>query len=71
MKAPLLLLIPSLFALWVGCGPLHAQQAIVLKQQMGSAEFNQAGLDKLSPAELARLEAFIDGCTLEKGKGSE
>ncbi|NYT25375.1 hypothetical protein H0A73_17380 [Alcaligenaceae bacterium] len=22
-------------------------------------------------AELARLEAFIDGCTLEKGKGSE
>jgi len=22
-------------------------------------------------AELARLESFIDGCTLEKGKGSE
>lgn len=22
-------------------------------------------------AELARLEAFIDGCTLEKGEGSE
>ena len=22
-------------------------------------------------AEIARLEAFIDGCTLEKGKGSE
>lgn len=59
MKAPLLLLIPSLFALWLGCGPLHAQQAIVLKQQMGSAEFNQAGLDKLSPAELARLEQWL------------
>ena len=28
-------------------------------------------IDGERDAELARLEAFIDGCTLEKGKGSE
>lgn len=59
MKARLLLLIPTLFALWLGGEPLHAQQSIVLKQQMGAAEFNQAGLGKLSPTELAHLQQWL------------
>ncbi|WEN14729.1 hypothetical protein PY254_16070 [Rhodanobacter sp. AS-Z3] len=60
MKSRSLLLIPSMFfALWLGGGPLHAQQAVSLKQQMGAAQFNQAGLDKLSPAELVSLQKWL------------
>lgn len=43
----------------VGCGKAQ------LGDRVGSL------IDGERDAELARLEAFIDGCTLEKGKGSE
>ncbi len=36
-----------------------AQQFSSVEERMSSADFKAAGLDKLSPAELARLNAFI------------
>ncbi|MET4570718.1 hypothetical protein [Rhodanobacter soli] len=59
MKPRPLLLLPFLLALSLGCTSLHAQQAIVLQQQMGTADFRQAGLDKLNPAELQHLQQWL------------
>jgi hypothetical protein len=59
MKPRSLLLLPSLLALSLGCTLLHAQQAVVLQQKMGAAEFRQAGLDKLSPTELRHLQQWL------------
>lgn len=42
------------------CGlSVHAQQAAGLQQRMSSAEFQAAGLDKLSPQELANLDNWL------------
>lgn len=59
MKRRVRLLLPSMLALSVSCLSLHAQQAIVLQQQMGTADFTQAGLNKLQPAELAHLQEWL------------
>ncbi len=51
-----------LLPLLVLAGALHAQQTpptTNLEQQMGSAEFQQAGLNKLSPQELAHLQQWL------------
>lgn len=40
-------------------GAASAQQFSSLEERMTEAEFKAAGLDKLSPEELARLNAFI------------
>lgn len=37
----------------------HAQQFSSLEERMSTADFKAAGLDKLSPQELARLNAFV------------
>lgn len=37
----------------------HAQQAEGLQQRMSAVDFRAAGLDKLSPQELAHLEAWL------------
>jgi len=42
-------------------GAASAQQFSSLEERMTEAEFKAAGLDKLSPEELARLNAFIAG----------
>lgn len=49
----------SLLALPLAGLPAHAQQAEGLQQRMGAADFHAAGLDKLSPQELASLEAWL------------
>lgn len=61
MRVRLLPLSPLLLALslGLGCAQSHAQQAIVLQQKMAPAEFRQAGLDKLDPAELQHLQQWL------------
>ena len=44
--------------------------AMHLAEYYGETE-KASDIAKQGDAELARLFAFIDGCTLEKGKGSE
>jgi hypothetical protein len=46
-------------ALLLACGSAFAQQAAI-EQQMTPEEFKAAGLDKLSPDELARLNAWLN-----------
>lgn len=41
--------------------PLMAQQSQNLEQRMGAEQFQAAGLQKLSPQELAILQRWIDG----------
>ncbi|OOG45573.1 hypothetical protein [Rhodanobacter sp. C01] len=48
-----------LLALPLCCLSVHAQQANGLQQRMSSAEFKAAGLDKLSPQELANLDNWL------------
>lgn len=51
-----------LLALLIGTlafASLHAQQYTPLQQRMSAAEFKAAGLDKLSPAELQSLDAWL------------
>lgn len=54
----------AILALLAGLAPVFAQQPVQeptrLKQQMSADDFKAAGLDKLSGAELARLEAWLD-----------
>lgn len=59
MKAYSFLLLPILLLSLLGSAPLHAQQAVSLQKQMGSAEFTKAGLEKLSPAELQHLQQWL------------
>ncbi|MBS0575793.1 MAG: hypothetical protein JSS45_05135 [Proteobacteria bacterium] len=49
------------FALVLAAPLASAQQFSSLEERMSSADFKAAGLDKLSPEELARLNAFIRG----------
>lgn len=46
-------------ALALASGAAHAQNAPGLQQRMGAAAFHQAGLDKLSPAELQALQQWL------------
>lgn len=48
-----------LLALPLYCFGAHAQGASSLQQRMSSAEFKAAGLDKLSPQELANLDVWL------------
>lgn len=50
------LALPLLLAL---CLPVHAQQANVLRQQMGATAYQRAGLDKLSASERQYLSAWL------------
>ncbi|MEO6799103.1 MAG: hypothetical protein ABI178_04130 [Rhodanobacter sp.] len=59
MKAYSSLLLPILLFSLLGMAPLQARQAVSLQKQMGNAEFTQAGLDKLSPAELQHLQQWL------------
>lgn len=59
MKQRSSLLLPSMLALSIACMSVHAQQAIVLQQHMSTADFTQAGLNKLQPAELAHLQEWL------------
>ena len=59
----MLLLSFALSALLAGAA--SAQQFSSLEERMTEDEFKAAGLDKLSPEELARLNAFIAGETAE------
>lgn len=53
-------LLVSLFVCVAIATPLaFAQQFSSVEERMSSADFKAAGLDKLSPEELARLNAFI------------
>lgn len=53
------LALPLLLALSLGFTALHAQQASSLQQRMSSADFKQAGLDKLSSQQLAYLDQWL------------
>lgn len=50
-----------LSALLILPAALHAQQFSSLEEKMTHAEFKAAGLDKLSPEELAALNAWLRG----------
>lgn len=50
----------ALLVFALGALPAHAQQATAIEQQMTPEEFKAAGLDKLSPDELARLNAWLN-----------
>jgi len=52
------LLLPALLALLCGL-PAQAQQVAGLQQRMSDSEFKAAGLDKLSPQELAHLDRWL------------
>lgn len=53
-------LILSMLLTFPLCGlPVYAQQANGLQQRMSDAEFKAAGLDKLSPQELANLDSWL------------
>ena len=53
------LILSMLLALPLCSLSLHAQQATGLQQRMSDAEFKAAGLDKLSPQELANLDSWL------------
>ncbi|KZC15788.1 hypothetical protein RHOFW510R12_29595 [Rhodanobacter sp. FW510-R12] len=53
------LALPLLLALPLCCVSVHAQDANSLQQRMSNAEFKAAGLDKLSPQELANLDNWL------------
>ena len=56
------LALPLLLAL---CLPLHAQQANVLRQQMGATAYQRAGLDKLSDGERHYLAGWLSAHAAE------
>lgn len=49
----------ALFVLPLTGLPVHAQEAEGLQQRMSAVDFKASGLDKLSPQELAHLEAWL------------
>ncbi len=53
LLAMLLLMLP------LGLLPVHAQQADSLQQRMSADQFKAAGLDKLTPQELASLDHWL------------
>lgn len=46
-------------ALALACFTVHAQQSDGLQQRMSSSDFKAAGLDRLSPDQLASLDAWL------------
>lgn len=57
------LLISSVLALTLAAGAAAAQQFSSLEERMSAKEFKEAGLDKLTPEELAKLNAWLAGRT--------
>jgi hypothetical protein len=53
----------------LSAGAVQAQTFSSLEERMSAAEFSAAGLDKLSPAELARLNAWLEA-NLPRGGAS-
>ncbi len=53
------MLATTLVLLTLAAGSAFAQQFSSLEERMSAAEFKAAGLDKLSPEELARLNAWL------------
>lgn len=58
MRGMKTLALPLLLALAVA-GTVHAQQFSSLQERMSAADFNKAGLDKLSPEQLHFLNAWL------------
>ncbi|MDE3073310.1 MAG: hypothetical protein KGJ63_11335 [Pseudomonadota bacterium] len=56
---PRSLILPLLLVLPLVCVSAQALQAAGLQQRMSSSEFKAAGLDKLSPQELANLDRWL------------
>ena len=48
-----------LLAVALCIAPLHAQQYVPLSQRMSAAEFKAAGLDRLTPQQLATLDDWL------------
>lgn len=65
MNFKLPLFASSLLIAALGCAlfsaPLHAQEFSSLEERMSAAEFRAAGLDKLTPEELAKLNEWLRG----------
>jgi hypothetical protein len=55
------LLTSSLLVLALAAGAASAEQFSSLEERMSAKEFKEAGLDKLSPEELAKLNAWLAG----------
>src|SRR5688572_3488323 len=55
------MLLPALLAFALTAGTAAAQEFSSLEERMSAKEFHEAGLDKLSPEELARLNAWLAG----------
>lgn len=55
------LLLPTLLALALTAGTAAAQEFSSLEERMSAKEFKEAGLDKLTPEELAKLNAWLGG----------
>ncbi|RMH93501.1 hypothetical protein EBB59_04425 [Lysobacter pythonis] len=53
------LLAPLLASALVFSAPLHAQTPAPIEKRMSAEAFKAAGLDKLTPAELTRLNAWL------------
>lgn len=60
------LALAALLTLPLAAPPVRAQQAQGLQQRMSAADFKAAGLDKLSPQELAHLDAWLAAHPLVK-----
>jgi hypothetical protein len=60
-------LLSPLLVLALLCGPAAAQQFSSLEERMSAKEFKEAGLDKLTPEELAKLNAWLAGRTQPAG----
>jgi hypothetical protein len=60
-------LLSPLLVLALLCGPAAAQQFSSLEERMSAKEFKEAGLDKLTPEELANLNAWLAGRTQPAG----
>ena len=55
------MLLPALLAFALTAGTAAAQEFSSLEERMSAKEFREAGLDKLTPEELARLNAWLAG----------
>ena len=55
------LLLPALLAFALTAGTAAAQEFSSLEERMSAKEFKEAGLDKLTPEELAKLNEWLGG----------
>ena len=65
-----LLLAITLFTCGCAFGTVSAQPFSSLEERMSAADFEAAGLDKLSPEELERLNAWLRSHTAAQAQGS-